>query len=285
MLNDTLAAAWRKLAIFPCKPNLKIPATPNGFKDAKFGQNPYLIKSQGYNVGLACEMSGLVVIDQDVDESKGYNGIETIKGFEKIYGKLPLTLTATTPRGGKHCYYSSEGLINPIGKLGKDVDIKYHGYVLIEPSTINGKAYKFIDGIAENGEFIISTLPQAWLNLLNRQVPEITHTKAEKRELILKNVDFKRIFVNCKFLQHCYNQAEILSEPEWFSMISILAPINGGDEIIHKLSEPYYNYSFDETQKKIEYAREFGCSQTCKYLSDTYPEICSLCTHYKNKGV
>lgn len=53
------------LALFPCKPNTKIPATKNGFKDAKmdFDAKSYLEK--GYNIGLACSQSGFYASDRN----------------------------------------------------------------------------------------------------------------------------------------------------------------------------------------------------------------------------
>ena len=56
---------WSQYATFPCKPNTKQPATRQGFKDAKFGQDVMTFINQGYNVGLACEKSGIVVVDVD----------------------------------------------------------------------------------------------------------------------------------------------------------------------------------------------------------------------------
>ena len=60
-------------------------------------------------------------------------------------------------------------------------------------------------------------------------------------------------------------------------MITILAQIDGADDLIHELSSPYPKYSYAETQAKIEYARDFGYSQTCKYISESYPNACKGC--------
>lgn len=38
MREHNLTELWKQFAIFPCYPNTKIPATKNGFLDAKFGQ-------------------------------------------------------------------------------------------------------------------------------------------------------------------------------------------------------------------------------------------------------
>ena len=277
-----LDMAFNHMATFACRPNSKLPATQNGFKDAERGQPISDFLEVGCNYGVACEMSGLVVLDQDVDEGKGFNGIETIKSFEETYGSLPKTFTVRTPRGGLHQYFRAKGLINPIGKLGKDVDIKYRGYVLGAGSQIDGKAYEVIDGIKDNEDLEFAELPQNWIDLLNKNTANKPVIKGQKTNLTIENVDFQKILSNCAFINHCYENAEVLSEPEWFSMISILAQIKGGEELIHELSAPYPMYSFEETQKKIENARKFGCPQSCAYLSNTYSEICGNCTSANN---
>ena len=281
MSLEDLLLNWMDFAVFPCKPNTKIPATKNGFKDAKFNQDVMQIAKQGYNIGLALSMSNLICLDCDVDESKGYNGLQTLAEKEKELGKLPETLTQETPRGGKHYIFSSKGITNPRGKIGKDIDIKHNGYVMVMPSKINSKEYMIIKGYDENINFIIADLPKVWLDYINKdtnkqQAQKSDFTSTEPK--IYKNIDIERIFNNCAFLQHCRDNAEILSEPEWFSLISILAQIEGSDELIHTLSEPYPKYSFTETQKKIDNARSFGHPQSCKYISENYPEICNGCS-------
>lgn len=278
---------WSQYATFPCKSNTKIPATKNGFKDAKFGQDVLEIFNQGYNIGLALSMSNLIAIDCDVDETKGYNGLQTLAEKENVLGKLPETLTQTTPRGGKHYIFSAKGVINPIGKIGKDIDIKSNGYILIMPSKINGKYYRLIDGWDENLDFIIAELPQQWLEYINKDT-NFNQRQAQKSDFTLpepkiyKNIDIEKMFNNCAFLRHCRDNAEILSEPEWHTMITVLAQIKNSDELIHTLSAPYPKYNYAETQVKIYNARRFGRSQSCKYISETYSDICQNCNYATN---
>src|SRR5690606_41162417 len=47
------------------------------------------------------------------------------------------------------------------------------------------------------------------------------------------------ILANCAFCQHCRDNAETLSEPEWYAMISNLALPVGGRELNHALRTPY----------------------------------------------
>ncbi len=274
---------WQHFATFPCKGNSKVPATHSGFKDAQFGQDVTAMLKAGYNAAMACEKSGVVVIDIDYHDEKS-TAMEDLKALEVELGaKLPRTLTQSTASGnGKHLIYSSKGITSPKGKIGKYCDIKHNGYIMIAPSAVNGKQYEIIDGIDENGYFILAELPQAWLDYINKDVPsnnEQSHNPAnsDKEHKIYRNLNIGQMFNNCAFLRYCRDNADCLSEPEWHSMITVLAQIEDSDELIHTLSEPYPNYSYDETQKKINYAREFGHPQTCGYLSENYPEICKNC--------
>lgn len=127
---------WRNFATFRCKGNSKIPATPNGFKDAKFGQDVTAMLNAGYNIAMYNKAAESITIDCDFDETKGYNGIKALEQLETTLGKLPRTLTQKTPRGGRHYIFSDKGITNPVGKIGKDIDIKYNGYIMIAPSVI-----------------------------------------------------------------------------------------------------------------------------------------------------
>ena len=179
---------WQHFATFPCKGNSKVPATHSGFKDAQFGQDVTAMLKAGYNAAMACEKSGVVVIDIDYHDEKS-TAMEDLKALEVELGaKLPRTLTQSTASGnGKHLIYSSKGIISPKGKIGKYCDIKHNGYIMIAPSVINGKQYEIIDGIDENGDFILAELPQAWLDYINKDVPsnnEQSHSPANSDKAV-----------------------------------------------------------------------------------------------------
>ena len=284
MTNENLLKNWHLFTTFPCKGNSKQPATRNGFKDAQFGQDVQAIVNFGYNIGLACEKSGLIVIDVDFHNETS-TAMDDLRQLEVELGaKLPRTLTQSTASGnGRHLIYSAKGITNPRGKIGKYCDVKYRGYIMIAPSVINGRQYEIIDGVDENGNFIIAELPQVWLDYINKDSstrPKKIHSSSNSTmpRRVYSNINVEKMFNNCAFLQYCRNNADCLEEPLWHSMITILAQIEDSDELIHELSEPYPTYSYDETQKKIEYARQFGHSQSCAYLSANYANICKNCT-------
>lgn len=274
------------LAIFPCCQGTKIPATLHGFNDAVIGQDAMSLFDAGFNIGLACKKSNIIVFDLDYHNENSTAEEDLQKLQEELGSELPRTLTQSTASGkGKHLIFSNKGIINPIGKIGKDIDVKHNGYIMFTPSVYNGKQYQIIDGIDDNGCFIISELPQKWIDFLNKKqnkVPSVSKkndfTSQNKRQLLhLDNDQINKILTSCDFLIHCTNNAETLSEPEWFSMVTILAQIENSDSIIHEISKPYPKYSYEETQKKIENARKFGFPHSCRFLAEQYPMICGNC--------
>lgn len=75
----------------------------------------------------------------------------------------------------------------------------------------------------------------------------------------------------CLFIKHCRDNAETLSEKEWFVMISILAPLGKvGKDAIHALSKSYPNYDYVETELKIKRAIMSNKPHTCERIKEVY---------------
>ena len=105
-----------------------------------------------------------------------------------------------------------------MGKLSPNCDIKYNGYILIAPSKINGNQYEIIDGVDENGNFIIAELPQAWIDNINKDNKKCRtsaqrYTGTPKKRKLLKNINIEKMFDSCKYLQYCRDNADLLEEP------------------------------------------------------------------------
>lgn len=90
----------------------------------------------------------------------------------------------------------------------------------------------------------------------------------------LKNRDSKKMFdaiMQCDFIQHCLDNQETLSEPEWFGMVGLL--MRCGEEarpLVHEFSRGYPRYSYEETEAKIGYAKNTATKVTCKYIQEVY---------------
>ena len=135
-------------AVFPVNGKNKKPYTPHGCKDAK--KDPGAIKAwwskyPDAGIGIATgSMSNLIVIDEDIDDTKGLDGYQEVSNWEKQNGSLPETVTCLTGRGGYHLYFKYDGkdIKNRAGILD-GVDVRGEGgYVIAPPSPHpNGTEY------------------------------------------------------------------------------------------------------------------------------------------------
>lgn len=124
----------RGFFVFSCRQN-KQPFTPHGYKDATQNLEEVFIWAQDLpdaQPAVACEMSGLVVVD--IDDPEAYEIFLEKHGLEESQ-----TLTAATPSGGRHLYFRAEEGVAPAGQLCPGVDLKYRGYVLAPPATAISK--------------------------------------------------------------------------------------------------------------------------------------------------
>ncbi len=276
----------KNFAVVACVSNSKIPATKHGLNDARFNVDVEGLIKKGYNIAVGCAKSGVIAFDLDYHNPDSKAAEELLALQEELNCPLPDTLTQSSATGnGYHLIFSDKGIIEPKGKLTKNVDIRYNAYIMFAPSIINGRRYEIINGINNNGNFVIAELPEPWVNYINKGL--YNRQAKYKNECFsappkkYKNININAMFKNCAFLAHCRDNAVTLSEPEWFSMVSVLATIEDSDELIHELSQPYEKYSFLETQKKIDNARKFGRGHSCTFISGCFPHICCKCQFMK----
>lgn len=138
-LEAALTYAERGWQVLPLKPKMKDPhfdLVKNAYKGASDDQNliNFWFKiDPNANIGIACQPSGLLVIDIDYR-----NGGVLMPEFDETY---------TVETGdGLHLYYKASNLYDYRGKIDDGIDIKYKGYVAAAPSIHpNGKTYKVIN--------------------------------------------------------------------------------------------------------------------------------------------
>src|SRR5215210_390082 len=89
-----LKIAERGKPVFPCKPD-KSPYTKHGFLDATVDHrkvNMFWNRFRAASIGVPTgDVSGLLVLDVDVDSSKGKDGEGDLLRLEARHGKLPRT--------------------------------------------------------------------------------------------------------------------------------------------------------------------------------------------------
>ena len=173
-----VAAQARHFSVFRCKPNGKEPLGGHGHKDATanleevqrlWTENPWC------NVGISCEPSHLVVIDLDVDEAKGLDGIARWDELCESEGwDLPPTYTVATPRGGRHLYYRLFycAVVKSSGSaIAPGIDVKARGGYVIGAGSkgANGIAYNAQDDSEE-----VAPLPDELLEYLTAKPATVT---------------------------------------------------------------------------------------------------------------
>lgn len=171
MGSDTLDAALRYAAIgwhtFRIDRETKRPLPGSrGYLDATIdtGTLRAWFEHHDHNLALALRPSGLIAVD--VDPRNG--GHLTIARAEERFGKLPRVIRASTPSEGEHVIMLDpggrpRGNLDHLG-LGKGVDVKCNGYVLVEPShRADGRAYQWT-----HLTLPAPAVPEAW-------IPALTH--------------------------------------------------------------------------------------------------------------
>ena len=227
LLEAALSYGSMGYRVFPCKVGLKIPACPNGFKDAT--TDPEQIKrwwgGQPYNIGIATGASGLVVVDFDlVDGSPvGETNLEALPEYEPLIE----TYTIKTRSGGMQYYYiaGGTGIKSSNSQLCKNVDIKaLGGYVISPPSFVKA------DDKAPGGQYIVENgvkpapLP-TWLELklLDLQKPKQSKSEISVPLLSQKQNDFPCNETNKEKLRQAvinrHQKNDLSSETDWVQLL------------------------------------------------------------------
>ncbi len=90
------------------------------------------------------------------------------------------------------------------------------------------------------------------------------------------------IVAGCAFMRHCRDDAKTLSEPEWYSALTILARCQQGGRLAHDWSKPYPRYDREATERKLVHATTATGPRTCagiRYDLDG-ERHCSACAHW-----
>ena len=179
-LNAAIEYAKKyKWAVFPVSATTKKPLTPHGCTDAKkdIGAiRSWWKKWPDAGIGIATgAVSGLVVIDLDVDENKGIDGRISMREWERDHGELPETVMAITGRGGSHLYYSYNGtdIKNRAGIL-EGIDVRGEGGYVIAPPSVhpNGTEYQWEYPPEEYAVAPLDDLVQEFLTIGRKQAHE-----------------------------------------------------------------------------------------------------------------
>lgn len=151
MLTTSLseaALAYARLgyAVFPCVPGGKAPITKHGCKDATTDKNQIEAWWQmrpNANIGLAT--TGMLVVDVDGAENPW------LSTQPERWAELARAPLSQTPSGGCHHFFrqpTGRSWGNTNSKLAPKVDTRANGgYVIVPPSVVADKPYRWGDGM------------------------------------------------------------------------------------------------------------------------------------------
>jgi Bifunctional DNA primase/polymerase, N-terminal/Primase C terminal 1 (PriCT-1) len=186
VIHTALRLAQKGLAVFPCRPRDKRPATVNGLKDAT--TDPEAIaawwqQDPDFNIAIATgAASGIFVIDVD-----GFDAEAAMRRLEAEHDALPPSVEVITARG-RHIYFKmpDTDLRNSAGKIAPGLDVRATGGYVLAPPSIHPTGRRY----AWSVDSASSVVPApAWL--LAKLAPLASGTRngsapssAEWRELI-----------------------------------------------------------------------------------------------------
>ncbi|MEV6276686.1 bifunctional DNA primase/polymerase [Nocardia sp. NPDC051832] len=157
--DAALAAAARGWFVFPLRPGAKTPAVEHWPQQAS--TDPIEIRewwahNPAYNIAVATEPSGLLVIDLDTLDHRAARGADPASW--QLLADLAaaahatrslFTYTVATPSGGRHLYYrvgDGEAPSCTVGRLGAGIDSRGRGgYIVAAESRTTAGSYRILD--------------------------------------------------------------------------------------------------------------------------------------------
>jgi P4 family phage/plasmid primase-like protien len=91
--------------------------------------------------------------------------------------------------------------------------------------------------------------------------------------------DTDSVLEGCAFLQHCKENPDKIAEPEWYAMLSILAPLRDGLTLAHEYSKGASSYTREDTNDKFEQAKTSSGPRTCQNINSIWAN-CHNCKFY-----
>ena len=198
-LDAALAYADRGLHVLPCQPRAKEPASAHGHRDATTDSakiTQWWADMPHANIGMACAPSGIVVLDID----PRHGGDRIFAALEAELGRLPETVEARTggPDGGRHLVFRApKGRL--VGNLGKGVDVKHDGYILVAPSVHpSGGVYRWVRSPFEHEP---ADLPPAWIARIIKPVATLPTDHARLPTATTNGTPYGRAAVDAELEQ------------------------------------------------------------------------------------
>lgn len=243
--------------IFPVTPNEKTPMIDRWQLESSCdnGQLIYWLENaRECNFALPAYVNNLFIID--IDRHGEVDGYES---FTKLLSDLGLswddidTLKQTTPSNGIHLIFKSDSDLDCVKNSSNTfdeypgIDIRTKGYILIEPSVINGREYKLSGDVNNIKE--VPTHLKDFIVKSNNQRRELESQRTggdyyTKDKVVEKGNRDDEIF---SYVKHLYNDTDLS-----YDEISALAHAYNKDCFQPPLSDSVIDY---KVKKLFEHDR------------------------------
>ncbi|GJE45867.1 bifunctional DNA primase/polymerase [Methylobacterium soli] len=305
--NPTLEAAlgyallgWH---VIPVDPVNKWPADPltgrkwKGWKEGATTEAAVLADWFGvesrFGVGIATgRKSRIVVLDFDV--SKGKDGLADKAKLEEKYGKLPETLTQSTPSGGTQEFYArpeeAEDLPNRTGFGWQiaghqnyalcGVDVRGDaGQANVPPTARAGSAYHWhSDPIGTP----LAELPAGWIEALSEKPtpppkpPMFSDPDAEPKAEIKGKIE--SVLAGCAAISRLKTEPGSVLQWLWAMAAGVIGRTERGRQNFHELSAlDKDRYDKDDTNLILNYMLDKTGPHGCDSFAKEVPDACAGC--------
>lgn len=247
-------------------------------------------------------------LDVDAGSGKPYQdaqqAVEAVAAFcDRISLPLPVLVGSGN---GLHCYWPLDRDLAPeewslyagaLKRLCQEHGLKADpartsdlASILRPPGTYNRK-----DGgerLVQCGpvrQHVTSALAVLYTVSEKRTPTVLRQTKPSRRESIISRIlsggSYAVVYADT-IADQCAQLAAFrvsgnLPEPVWHGLAGVLARCEDGDLKFHEWSaRDYANYSREETQNKLDRARQLTGATTCAKLDDVNPGVCGKCPHW-----
>ncbi|MHC1694079.1 MAG: hypothetical protein AB9835_02130 [Eubacteriales bacterium] len=144
--------------------------------------------------------------------------------------------------------------------------------VLRIPSTYNYKGEEavevtIVEDNSEDADYRYS-IEQFYEGLTASMNP----IKKNQEFLIDHNATYRydKIQKACKWVKHCKQDSFILIEPEWYSVLTIIARCESSWSVAQEVSCNHPKYNADETTQKLHHAAESDYPVSCQYIENNF---------------
>lgn len=251
-------------------------------------------------------------VDLDVGEGKGYNSKEeALDAIDKfiLENELPPPVRIDSG-GGVHAYWLFDKDVpaiewKPYAEKFKNFCLS-HGLnidpvvtadlarILRCPDTFNQKTdppiptkligsdipvysfdefKNFLGEVAQSHDQLIASLPKTGLSEDQRKMMKLDNFQSKFSDIAIKSLQGK----GCNQIKFILENAKTLTEPIWYSGLSIAQHCSDRDTAIHMMSEEHPGYNREATIKKAEATQ--GMPHSCETFNNVNPGGCEGCPH------